>query len=128
MFLTMVASLIVVMTVVLRLLFASSIVVLEGLWAVKALKRSKALARGFNWRNLAVLILLFVIVLVVLVMAATLFTLLHVKSAFAGRIFTVVVATTVVPLFFIAVVLLYYDSRVRKEAYDNSALAEDLRR
>ena len=128
MFLTMVASLIVVMTVVLRLLFASSIVVLEGLWAVNALKRSEALARGFNWRNLAVLILLFVIVLVVLVMAATLFTLLHVNSAFAGRIFTVVVATTVVPLFFIAVVLLYYDSRVRKEAYDNSALAEDLRR
>jgi hypothetical protein len=32
------------------------------------------------------------------------------------------------PLFLVAVVLLYYDSRVRKEAYDNSALAEDLRR
>ncbi len=128
MFFAMVASLIVVVTVILRLLFASSVVVLEGLWAVRALKRSKALVRGLNWRNLAVLILLFVIVLVVIAVAATLFTLLHVKSALAGRIFTVVVAMIIVPLFFVAVVLLYYDSRVRKEAYDNSALAEDLRR
>jgi hypothetical protein len=127
-FLVMTASLIVVVTVVLRLLFASSVVVLEGVWALKALKRSKALATGFNWRNLAVLSLLFVVVLIVLTVAATAFTLLHVKSAFVARIFTTVVATINVPLFFIAVVLLYYDIRVRKEAYDNSALAEDLRR
>jgi len=38
------------------------------------------------------------------------------------------VAMIIAPLFFITVVLLYYDSRVRKEAYDNAALAEDLRR
>ena len=115
-------------TVALRLLFASSVVVLEGFWAIEALKRSRALAKGLNWRNLAVLILIWVIVVVLLALASTVFTLLHVKSAFAGRMFTVGMAMIVVPVFFIAVVLLYYDSRVRKEAYDNSALAEDLRR
>src|SRR5262249_29526992 len=128
MFFAMIASLIVAVSVALRLLFASSVVVLEGLWAIEALKRSRSLARGFNWRNLAVLVLLFVVVLVVLIVVSTLFILLNIKSALAGRIFTVVIAMIIVPLFFIAIVLLYYDSRVRKEAYDNTALAEDLRR
>ena len=124
----MLASFIVAVTVALRLLFASSVVVLEGFWAIEALKRSRALARGLNWRNLAVLILIWVIVVVLVALTSTIFTLLHVKGAFAGRMFTVGIAMIVVPVFFIAVVLLYYDSRVRKEAYDNSALAEDLRR
>jgi hypothetical protein len=128
MVLVIVISLIVAVMVFLRFLFASSVVVLEGLWAVQALKRSKALARGFNWRNLAVLILIWVIVVVLLALASTVFTLLHIKSALAGRMFTVGMAMIVVPIFFIAVVLLYYDSRVRNEAYDSAALAEDLRR
>jgi hypothetical protein len=119
---------VVFVTFVLRLLFAASIVILEGVWAFKALKRSIALTRGFSWRNLGVLILLWIIVLVIWVVIVTLFVLLHVKSAFVGRMFTGVVAMITVPLFFIAVVLLYYDSRVRKEAYDTSALAEDLTR
>jgi hypothetical protein len=75
-----------------------------------------------------VLILIWVIIVVLLALASTVFTLLHVKGAFAGRMFTVGMAMIVVPVFLIAVMLLYYDSRVRKEAYDNSALAEDLRR
>jgi hypothetical protein len=124
----MLASFIIAVTVALRLLFAASVVVLEGFWAIEALKRSRVLARGLNWRNLAVLILIWVIVVVVLSVFSIIFTLLHIKSAFAGRMFTVVMAIIIVPLFFIAVVLLYYDSRVRKEAYDNAALAEDLRR
>ncbi len=128
MILVMVLSLIVSVTVCLRFLFAASVVVLEGRWGLQALKRSKALASGFNWRNLAVLILIWVIVVVLLALASTVFILLQVKSAFAGRMFTVGMAMIVVPVFFIAVVLLYYDSRVRKEAYDNAALAEDLRR
>jgi len=124
----MIALLALFVTVVLRLFFAPTIVILEGMWAFNALRRSIALTRGYNWRNFAVLILLFVVVLVILAVASTLFILLHIKSAFAGRIFTVVVAMIIAPLFFIAVVLLYYDCRVRKEAYDNAALADDLRR
>ena len=124
----MIALLALFVTVVLRLFFAPSIVILEGMWAFNALRRSIALTRGYNWRNFAVLILLSVVVLVILVVVSTLFILLNMKSAFAGRIFTVVVAMIIAPLFFITVVLLYYDSRVRKEAYDNAALAEDLRR
>lgn len=128
MVLVMVISLIVTVMVCLRFLFASSVVVLEGRWAFQALKRSRALARGFNWRTLAVLTVLWIIVLLVLTVAATVLIVLHAKGTFAERIFTSAVATIVVPIFFIAVVLLYYDSRVRKEAYDNAALAEDLRR
>lgn len=124
----MIALLALFVTVVLRLMFGASIVILEGVWAFNALKRSIALTRGFAWRNLAVLLLLWVIVLVAWVVVVTLFVLQHVKSAFAGHMFTSVVAMITAPLFLVAVVLLYYDSRVRKEAYDNSALAEDLRR
>ena len=128
MVLVMIASLIVSVMVCLRFLFASSIVVLEGRWGFHALKRSKALASGFNWRTLAVLTLLWIIVLLVLTVAAVVLIVLHVKSPVTERIFASAIATTVMPIFFIAAVLLYYDSRVRKEAYDNAALAEDLRR
>jgi hypothetical protein len=124
----MIVSVIVVTIIVLRLLFACLVVVLEGLWALNALKRSRALARGFNWRNFAVFVLLWVIVLVLWVAILTPFTLLHVTSAIITHIFTGAVAVVTVPLFFIAAVLLYYDSRVRKDAYDYAALAEDLRR
>src|SRR5262249_2482964 len=71
MVLAMIVSVIVVTIIVLRLLFACLVVVLEGLWALNALKRSRALARGFNWRNLAVFVLLWVIVLVLWVAILT---------------------------------------------------------
>jgi hypothetical protein len=128
MVIAMIVSVIVVTIIVLRLLFSCLVVVLEGLWAVKALERSVALVRGFNWRNFAVAVLLWVIVLVSWVAIITPFTLLHVKSMIVTHIFMAVIAVVTLPLFFIAAVLLYYDSRVRNEAYDNAALAEDLRR
>lgn len=116
-------------TAVARLMFASSVVVLEGVWGFKALKRSNALARGLVWRNLGTLGLVFVLVLIVIIFAAVAMTFAHLKNgSFGAQVFTDVVTSLLVPPFFIAVVLLYYDTRARKEAYDSSALAEDLRR
>jgi len=125
----MVLCVVAIIVVVARLMFASSVVVLEGLWAFKALKRSNALVRGFVWRNLATLALIFIVVFGVIVLAATFLTVAHIKTTMlGGRIFTYVVGSLLVPPFFISVVLLYYDTRARKEAYDSAALAEDLRR
>ena len=47
---------------------------------------------------------------------------------FGGRLVYVLAQTLSAPLSLVMVVLLYYDLRVRKEAYDAAALAEDLRR
>jgi hypothetical protein len=115
---------------VLWLFFAPSIVVLEGKWAFSALQRSRVLARGYNWRNLGVLILVFIMLCVAWVILAAAFYLVfreH-ETAFQERIFLVVVQALSVPLFFIATVLLFYDLKVRKEDYNPTALMEDLMR
>src|SRR5207245_10384355 len=95
----MIALLALFVTVVLRLFFAPSIVILEGMWAFSALRRSIALTRGYNWRNFAVLILLSVVVLVILVVVSTLFIVLIMLCSFAGLIFNVVFAMLIVTFF-----------------------------
>jgi hypothetical protein len=112
------------------LLFTSPAVVLEGLGPWKAFKRSRDIARGYNWRNLGVLLLIFVLLAVVFVIIGVSFHLLLPQPIgdLGVRLFIVIFESIATPLIFIVVVLLYYDLRVRKEAYDAAALAEDLRR
>jgi hypothetical protein len=112
------------------LLFTPSVVILEGLWGFAALKRSKQLARGYNWRNLGVVLLLMIIGVVIFGILHWLYGLLFpaTMERFAYRFFSAVTQSLSPPLTLTAIVLLYYDLRARKEAYDNSALAEDLRR
>jgi uncharacterized membrane protein len=108
-------------------IFCPSIVVLEGMGSVDALKRSTALAKGYNWRNFGVLLLLFVMFLVAILILAVLFVFIG-PGEFLFRLSLVAVQVLFWPVMQIAVVLLYYDLRVRKEAYDATALMEDLRR
>jgi len=112
------------------LLFTSPVVVLEGLGPWKAFKRSKDIARDYNWRNFGVLLLIIIILIVVFMVLGVPLHLLLPKAIddLGVRLFIVVFESVSAPLIYIAVVLLYYDLRVRKEAYDAAALAEDLRR
>jgi hypothetical protein len=111
-------------------IFTPCIVVIEGLGGLGAVKRSKAIGQDYNWRNLGVIALMFVIAFVAYVILAIPFLLLfpQAPSNFGGRAFNSVFQLLFTPLTIVAIVLMYYDLRVRKEAYDATALAEDLRR
>jgi hypothetical protein len=110
------------------LMFTPSVVVLEGLGAVAALKRSKKLAEGFKGRNFGVLVLLTIIGAVVGGILGFVLGIFVTPQHFVFRICMVAMQALITPFSIIAIILLYYDLRVRKEAYDAAALAEDLRR
>ena len=119
----------------LRLAFTSVIATLEDLGGRKALKRSAVLGKGHHLRTGAIF-------LVWVCAAMVLFMLLGVLIGIAGVLverdlsesvglriaIAMMVAGFLYPMLFISTILMYYDLRVRKEAYDLSALAEDLRR
>jgi hypothetical protein len=112
------------------LIFTPSVVILEGLGGFAALKRSKDLAHGYNWRNLGVYVLFFTICFVIGEILGRFYGLLFPGTIgrFPHWLFMVVIESLTTPLSLTAIILLYYDLRVRKEAYDAAALAEDLRR
>jgi hypothetical protein len=116
------------------LLFTPSVVILEGLGGFTALKRSKNLAHGYNWRNLGVILLLIIILVVIAAIIGAIFGLLvglllpPATHAFLIRILQAIANLVGGTITLTMIVLLYYDLRARKEAYDAAALAEDLRR
>jgi hypothetical protein len=117
-------------------MFTPPAVMLEGLGGTKALQRSKQLAKGFLGRNFLVLILLIVIGgavggLVGGILGGILGAMQHTAhpgTIFVFRFVSVAVQTLISSFSIVALILLYYDLRARKEAYDAAALAEDLRR
>ncbi len=116
------------------LIFTPSVVILEGLGGFAALKRSKDLAHGYNWRNLGVILLMLIILVVIGAIIGAIYGLLvglllpPATHAFLIRILQAVVNLIGGTITLTMIVLLYYDLRARKEAYDAAALAEDLRR
>ena len=110
-------------------MFSSTIVVLEGISGVDALKRSRDLGATKHWRNIGVLLILMVVVgafggIVGGIMGAI------APREVGGMGFQMVITVLqllAMPISLIAIVLLYYDLRVRKEAYNLEALAEDLK-
>lgn len=113
------------------LVLTSPVVVLEGKSGVAALKRSKQLGDGSHWRNAGLLLLLFIIMAVVGGLIGGVFGFLFPDSVehWSFRTLIAVVQSGLsVPIMLIALVLTYYDRRVRKEGYDAKALAEDLAR
>lgn len=104
------------------------IVVLEDCAGFPALRRCWTLSRGLRVRNLGVIFLLFAIFLAFNIVIQ------FIMAPFADRISDrlVLVITfglqfLVTPMILVLSVLLYYDSRVRLEGYDTSALSTDLR-
>jgi hypothetical protein len=116
------------------LIFTPSVVILEGLAGFAALKRSKNLAHGYNWRNFGVILLMLIILVVIGAIIGAISGLLlgsllpPATYAFLLRVLQAVLNLFGQTIMLTMIVLLYYDLRARKEAYDAGALAEDLRR
>lgn len=112
-------------------LFALTIVVLERVGGSASLRRSKELGKGYYLRNLGVVLLCLAVsflgslFLGMIVGAISQFAGLPLT---AGNIVATALSLLLTPISLIATVLMYYDMRARKEAYDNALLAEDLRR
>lgn len=111
-------------------MFAVPVVVLENVWGFRALKRSWELGHHYYLRNFVLFILpytayflisLFLGVSVLLFQPETLMSILLVGMKEA-------VVSLITPLAIITTVLLYYDMRVRNEAYDIVSLAEELKK
>jgi hypothetical protein len=109
--------------------FTSIIVALEGRRSGDAIRRSFALTKGQAWRIMGLLLPLFLLMIV-----PTIFQVIVVSElpAMAASVVTILVSfvlsTTLTPAIALTMVLLYYDQRVRREAYDAQALSEDLMR
>jgi hypothetical protein len=122
-------------------MFVMQVVTLEGVYGTKALKRSKELGRRFYLRNFAINTVLGIIVFMTTVLVAALagaligmsvsLLLPHLVDHWAYDLLLAMLGTAIgllmTPPYLVGGVLLYYDMRVRKEAYDVTALAEDLR-
>lgn len=109
-------------------MFTPPAVILEGLSGTKALQRSKQLAKGYLGRNFLVLFLMVIIGAVIGGILGAILGLLQLHATFVFRFALVAIQAFIAPFSIIGMILLYYDLRVRKEAYDAAALAEDLRR
>jgi hypothetical protein len=118
--------------------FAPIIVVLEGRSTVAALRRSKMLVKGYFLKTFAMVALLTAIVFGWGAIGSGLVTLLQIASVqgvghrgviqlVAGTIQYILISLSL-PIIFIALILMYYDLRARKEAYDNTVLAAELAR
>lgn len=85
---------------ILWFIFTPCVVVLEGLGGLTALKRSKAIGQGYNWRNLGIVVLLLVIWIVIYLIVAVRFMKLfpHAVGHFGGRLFDAIVGSLGAPL------------------------------
>jgi hypothetical protein len=134
---------------ILRLQFVQSISIIEKRWANDAIRRSLKLSGGDFWRIFIVTAINYIIVLIICSLAYAVIILIGLLTGFSSdflsdflivsagqggyaRPFTTivdgVVQLTIVPVTVILNVILYYDLRVRREAYDVRALYEDMMR
>lgn len=123
-----------------RLLVTSTVVILEGESGRRALVRSMFLTKGHFWRLFGIYMLLVLIVSVVTMVVAfasgfLLGLIADLMGAERGTTEQVLLVLSVAltqgfmyPMLFIELVLMYYDLRARKEAYDLQALSEDMMR
>jgi hypothetical protein len=113
----------------LQYMFTMQVVVLERLWGRKALKRSKALGKGFYVRNVGIILLLMIFAMFAGGVLGGLFGLFFPQhlTSWVFKVFIDVLNNLIGPISLIGSVLLYYDMRVRKEGYDATTLVEELR-
>jgi hypothetical protein len=114
-----------------RWLFAAPSVMLERLGAIAALRRSWQLVRGSTPRVFGIMLL---VGLITGILSAIISALLSAVTGFGdqnvrlilNQVATLIVAVLIQPISFIVVVLLYYDLRIRREAFDIEMLAANL--
>ncbi len=124
-------AMVVVVVVYVRTSLAPPAIVLENLSGWRGLVRSWRLVKGLSWRIFGIRVL---VVLIAGIIEAVLGGLLGLAGAGLdtnGRLIVqqIVGAFTAVfigPITYIAVTLLYYDTRIRKEGFDIEMLAQSL--
>jgi len=115
------------------LMFSLQVVMIEGVWGFKALRRSWELGRYYRLRNFFIYVWPFTLYVVVYMAINVLFLYLSLATPsfrWWELLFSIAKDFTlslIAPVLIIVAVLLYYDMRIRNEAYDISSLAEDLR-
>ncbi len=112
-------------------MFALTIVILEGSSGKEALARSKELGKGFYLRNFLVILVIGLSVglinwLLAFVLAIPLVQFIE-QPLVLSAIFAAI-ELLITPVQLIVTIVLYYDLRVRKEAYDSTSLTQDLQR
>lgn len=120
-----------VIVVYTRWLFAAPTVILENLGPTAALRRSWRLVRGSTLRVFGITLL---VGLITGILSAAVGALLTVVTQFGdqnahlvlSQLATLIVSVLIQPISFIVVVLLYYDLRIRREAFDIEMLAASL--
>ena len=114
--------------------FTSPIVILERMTYTRAMRRSRQLVKGHWWRIFLTLLVFSALIVVLpfildtILLKEILLPLLKLGPGQTAHhlIYAITAVVFYYPLQFIFLVLLYYDSRVRKEAYNIAALREAL--
>jgi hypothetical protein len=108
------------------LMFTAPIIVVERRSWYRAMQRSFQLTRGSFWRNSGILLILFCILFTASIIIGIILGVISVVSSVAIRLLMTPLLSFVTPVLTIAVTLLYYEMRVRKENYDADGLVQDL--
>jgi hypothetical protein len=129
--LVLIAVLVGAVFVYVRTSLAAPAIVLEGLSGWRGLQRSWQLVRGVYWRMLGIRLLILVIAAIITGIVSGLLSLagsgLDANGQFiVTEIAGAIAAVFVGPITYIAVTLLYYDTRIRKEGFDIEMLARSL--
>jgi hypothetical protein len=113
-----------------RLVTSPVVVMLEGLGPAAAIRRSWRLAKGFGWKILGTVIVGFFITGFFSFVVQIPFGILAYFTGGAGWVFLgvgqIIGALFTAPFQTIILVLIYFDLRIRREAFDLSMLAEGL--
>lgn len=104
--------------------FVSQAFVIEGKAYVEALKRSKSLGAKNNWDNIFLLGLIVTILTGVISGVAMLLS--GLLPPVARELVEGIGQSLVAPISIVAFILLYYDTRIRKEGFDLEVLAREL--
>jgi len=125
------AALVFLVVVYVRTSMAAPAIVLEGLSGWRGLERSWRLVKGSSWRIFGIRVLVALIAGIIEAVLGGLLGLAGNGFDANGRLLLqeVVSAFTAVfigPITYIAVTLLYYDTRIRKEGFDIEMLAQSL--
>ena len=114
-----------------RTLLAPPAIVLEGLSGWRGIRRSWLLSQGHGWRLVGIRILIALITGIITFFLTTILTVAGLGLDPNGQFILTQVAAGLSavmlnPIAYIAVTLLYYDTRIRKEAFDIEMLAQSL--
>jgi hypothetical protein len=115
----------------LRLLLITQVIVVEDVRGSAALRRSWDLMRGNFWRAVLILVFTFIVAFVLaIVLQFPVSLLAAMRPSPASKILDMVMGQlaqiVTVPFAGIAFTLLYYDSRIRQEAFDLEIMAQNL--